>query len=165
MPDPRPAPSDPAGLENRPARESRVWRALLWFFVDKAPTPLMRVLRRAQPGSPFEEFVFVGRRTGKERRLLLALYEIDGAWYVGHPNGTSHWIRNMQAAGGCTVVRRDGSAVRIAASEVEDPALRERILAATGTAPAPAGLIFRAARSHIRAVGRYFLMNPDQASS
>lgn len=140
--------------------QSQWWRLVLHAFLNGAPTSLMREVRRRVPGTPIEEFVIVGRRTGRERRLLLGLFEIDGRWYAGHPNGTSQWIRNLEAAGGCTVVRRDGIPVPVRAIEVTDPVERESVLRATGTQPAPAGPIYRRAQRHIRAVGRYFRLEP-----
>jgi hypothetical protein len=120
----------------------------------------MRALRKRNASLPWEEFAFVGRRSQRERRLLLGLYQIGGAWYIGHPNGTSHWIRNMEAAGGCTVVLRDGTSIRVTPSEVLDPVERERVIRGIGEQPAPAGPIFRGARRHILAVGRYFRLTP-----
>lgn len=142
------------------ARESAVWRAILNAFLHGAPTPFMRFVRRRVPAAPFEEFVFVGRRTGRERRLLIGLFEVDGRWYAGHPNGTSQWVRNLVAAGGCTVIRRDGIPVRVEASEVVDPIERAAVIRKTGMQPAPAGPIYRGAIRHINAVGRYFRLEP-----
>jgi hypothetical protein len=104
--------------------------------------------------------VIVGRRSGEERQLLLGLYDVGGTWYVGHPNGTSQWVRNRVAAGGCTVTRRDGRPVRVSAVEVLDPEERERVVLATGLQPVPAGPIYRGARSHVRAAGRFFRLTP-----
>jgi hypothetical protein len=146
------------------AHESRVWRAILNGFLKSAPEAVMRQVRRRVPKSPIEEFVFVGRRSGKERRMLLGLFEVDGQWYAGHPNGTSQWVRNLEAAGGCTVIRRDGIPIPVRATEVLDPAEREAIILATGRQPAPAGRIYRGASRHIRAVGRYFRLDPAGAT-
>jgi hypothetical protein len=147
------------------ARESRVWRAVLTFFLKAAPAPMMRAVRRHVPDSPIEEFVIVGRRSGRERRMLLGLFDIDGVWYAGHPNGTSQWIRNLEAAGGCTVIRRDGIPVAVRAVEVTDPAEREAVIRKTGTQPAPAGNVYRGGQRHIRAVGRYFRLERIDGSA
>jgi hypothetical protein len=143
-----------------PIRESAFWRAVLTAFLRTAPTSVMRAVRRRVPDAPMEEFVIVGRRSGTERKMLLGLFEVDGRWYAGHPNGTSQWIRNMEAAGGCVVIRRDGVPVPVIATEVTDPAEREAVIGKTATQPAPAGQIYRAAQPHIRAVGRYFRLVP-----
>ena len=87
--------------------------------------------------------------------MLLGLFEVDGRWYAGHPNGTAQWIRNLEAEGGCTVIRRDGIPTRVIATEVTDPRERETVIQATWSQPAPAGLLYRRATPHIRAVGRY----------
>ncbi|HET8786329.1 MAG TPA: hypothetical protein VFM38_11890, partial [Candidatus Limnocylindrales bacterium] len=151
-------PSEPSVVSD--ARESRVWRVVLTVFLRGAPPPLMRAVRRSVPAAPIEEFVIQGRRTGRERRMLLGLFEVDGAWYAGHPNGSSQWVRNLEAAGGCTVIRRDGLPVAVSAVEVAAGAERDAVIRATGRQPAPAGAIYRGARRHIRAVGRYFRLEP-----
>ena len=143
-----------------PARESRLWRAVLNGFLKGAPMPLMRQVRRRVPSAPIEEFLVVGRKSGRERRMLLSLFEVDGRWYAGHPNGTAAWVRNLEAAGGCTVIRRDGVPVAVTAVELAPGAELDRVLAATARQPMPAGLIYRAASRHIRAVGRYFRLEP-----
>ena len=142
------------------ARESAMWRAILNGFLKGAPPSVMRVVRRRVAAAPIEEFLIVGRRSGAEHRLLLGLFEVDGRWYAGHPNGDAQWVRNLVAAGGCTVIRRDGVPVQVTAREVVDPEEREAVIQRTGTQPAPAGLIYRGARQHIRAVGRFFRLVP-----
>lgn len=150
-----------ADVGARPApRSSAFSRALLNAFVKGAPTPLMRTIRQRVKAAPIEEFVIVGRRSGRERHMLLSLFEVDGAWYAGHPNGTSQWIRNLEAAGGCVVIRRDGVATTVAAAEVVDSDELERVIAKASAQPAPAGFIYRATARHIRAVGRYFRLEP-----
>ena len=149
-----------ATREAAAASESRLWRAVLAGFLRSAPVGLMRVVRQKVPAAPIEEFVIRGRRTGRERRMLLGLFEVDGAWYAGSPNGTAQWIRNLEAAGGCTVIRRDGVPVQVLAVEVTDAAERDAVIRRTATQPAPAGNIYRGAQRHIRAVGRYFRLEP-----
>ncbi len=102
----------------------------------------------------------VGRRTGQERRLLLTLLEVDGKWYVGHPNGTSQWVRNLAAAGSCIVVRRGDQRTRATATELSDGPERDAVISATAHQPFPANLVYGAAQGHILAVGRYFRLEP-----
>ena len=146
-------------------RGSRAWRLFLTGFLRGAPTPLMRQVRRRVADAPIEEVIVVGRRTGRERRLLLSLYDVDGRWYVGHPNGSSQWVRNLIAAGECQVVRRDGIPVRVAAEELEPGPERDAVLDASGRQPAPAGFVYRHARRHVDAAGRYFRLTPMQEPS
>ncbi len=146
--------------ETATARASAFWRIFLTGFLRGAPTPVMRQVRRRVPAAPIEEVVIVGRRSGLERRLLLSLYDVDGRWYVGHPNGTSSWVRNLEAAGECVVIRRDGVPVRLAAVELDRGAERDAVLDASGRQPAPAGFVYRRARRHVDATGRYFRLTP-----
>lgn len=102
-----------------------------------------------------------GRRSGRSRATLLTLLSVDGAWYLGHPNGDTDWTRNVEAAG---VVRIDPpaahgnefSVVRLAPGPE-----RDAVIAATRVQqPFPANLIYRAAGRHIAAVGVYFRLVP-----
>jgi hypothetical protein len=156
--------TDVASDQGGGARESAVWRAVLHGFLRSAPEGVMRTIRRKVPDAPIEEFVIRGRHTGRERRMLLGLFEVDGVWYAGSPNGTAQWIRNLEAAGGCTVIRRDGIPVQVSAVEVADADERDAVIRRTGTQPAPAGLIYRGAQRHIRAVGRYFRLEPVETA-
>jgi len=143
-------------------RPSRFWRIVLVFFVDNAPRPLMQLLRRRDPSFPVEELVVIGRRTGRERRILLGLHEVDGRWYVGHPNGDANWVSNLVAAGECVVIRRGHEPVRVSALELPRGPERDAAIDATTRLPDPSGFVFRQANSHIRAVGRYFRLTPIQ---
>ena len=153
-----------SSVEEVEARESALWRAVLNRFLRGAPIGLMRQVRRRVPAAPIEEFVMPGRRTGQERRLLLGLVEVDGRWYAGHPNGTSDWVLNLVAAGGCTVIRRDGIPIQVVAVELPFGPERDAVIRQTGCQPAPAGLIYRRAAGHVAAVGRYFRLEPVAAA-
>ncbi len=70
-----------------------------------------------------------GRRSGRERSVLVGLVRVKGAWYVGHPNGEVAWTANLRDA---------------------------VILATAEQQPFPANLLYRGARRHILSEGRYF---------
>ena len=141
-------------------RESALSRVLLSLFLKSAPPSAMRMVRRRMPEAPLEELVIRGRRTGRERRMLLGFFDVDGGWYVGHPNGTSQWVRNLEAAGGCTVIRRDGIPIEVRAAEVTSGPERDAVIRATAKQPFPAANVYRRTQRHIRAVGRYFRLEP-----
>ena len=145
-------------------RESARWRAVLDRFLKGAPTAVMRLIRKASPTVVFEDVIIVGRRTGKERRLLLGVFDVGGIRYVGHPNGTAQWVRNLEEAGTCVVVWRDGTRVRYTATELAAGNERDAVIRRTSDQPAPAGLIYRGAQHHIQAVGRYFRLEPIEAA-
>lgn len=144
-----------------PARQSRFWRIVLTMMLRGAPTPVMRRVRARDPRVPIEEFIIVGRRTGTERHYLLNHLQVDGGRYVGHPNGSSQWVRNLVAAGGCTMIDRTGAIERLTATEVPDGPERDAVIASTGHMPLPAGLVYGAASRHIRASGRFFRVEPS----
>jgi len=152
--------STAAQLEQADARPSRVWSAVLDLYLRGAPTAIMRFLWLRNPRLPFRELRVVGRRSGRERRLLVNVIEIDGRRFIGHPNGRAQWTLNLAAAGACTLVDRAGAAERVRVVEVSDTSVREAIIAATTQLPAPSGRIYRAAGRHIRAVGRFFELAP-----
>lgn len=139
---------------------SRAWTTGLRVFFKTTPTPVMRLLRRTRPSVPIEELIVVGRRSGRERRLLVVLYDVDGRWYIGHPNGSSQWVRNLAAAGSGVVVQRGDRRTTVNAIELSDGAERDAVIQATSYQPFPAGLVYRAARRHILAAGRYFRLEP-----
>lgn len=138
---------------------SRAWTVFLRVFFRATPTPVMRMVRRI-PSVPIEELVIVGRRTGKERRLLVSVFEVEGRWYIGHPNGSSQWSRNLAAASSAVVVRHGGRRTRVTAVELPDGPERNAAITATSGQPFPANLVYRAARGHILAVGRFFRLDP-----
>ena len=41
-----------------------------------------------------------GRRTARPREVLLGLLTTEGRWYLGHPDGSAAWTRNLDAAVG-----------------------------------------------------------------
>jgi hypothetical protein len=75
------------------------WRRTFKFLLWSAPAPLMRALSRNLSRVPYVDLTIIGRRTGQERHVMVTLFEVDGNWYVGHPNGRSQWVKNLEAAG------------------------------------------------------------------
>jgi hypothetical protein len=138
------------------ARESRFWRIVLTVMLRTAPTGIMRRIRARDPKVPIEEFVIVGRRTGTERHYLLNHLRVDGGRYMGHPNGSSQWVRNLVEAGGCTMIDRNGVTERVRVTELPQGPERDAVIASTAHMPPPAGMVYGAASRHIRAVGRFF---------
>jgi deazaflavin-dependent oxidoreductase (nitroreductase family) len=98
-----------------------------------------------------------GRRTGKERSVLVGLLRVDGAWYVGHPNGEVGWTANLRSARHATVAPRPESPFQVTAVPLEPGPERDAVIMATADQqPFPGNLVYRAARRHILSEGRYF---------
>jgi hypothetical protein len=103
------------------------------------------------------ELFVIGRRSGRERRVLLGLLAVGDRRYLGHANGSAVWMRNLAAArGGRLVV--DGAppialrAERIALGEEHDAVVR----AAGRQHPFPVDVAYRLARASIRHDGVFF---------
>ena len=144
-------------------RASNRWRRALRIeyrlirFVD----PLVRPVYLAAGLADTAELVARGRRTGRRRSVLVGLLELEGRWYVGHPNGEAAWTRNLEAAGGGEILRRGQGPLGVRAVRLADGPERDAAIAATWHEhPFPGNVIYWLARRHIRAVGAYFRLEP-----
>jgi hypothetical protein len=137
---------------------SRLWRAV-FRLVFLTPKPVMRLVMRLVPAAPIKEVRIAGRRTGRERRYLLTVLDIDGRWYIGHPNGRSQWILNLLAVGSAVVVGRDGPVI-VRPVELGEGRERDAAIKATATQPFPAGQVYSGAQDHLRAAAVYIRLDP-----
>ena len=103
-----------------------------------------------------------GRRSGRERSVLVGLIRVKGAWYVGHPNGEVAWTANLRDARASPVgAQRPEASVDVTAIPLPSgPERDEVILATSEQQPFPGNLLYGAARRHILSEGRYFRLEP-----
>lgn len=145
-------------------RGSAAWR-LIWragYRLVRLLDPLIRRGWRAGSSSlrRVVELDVVGRRTGRPRPLIVTSLTVNGALYVGHPNGDVGWTRNVESAGQVRVVSADGSERQMRAMRLQPGPERESVIRATWSQqPFPANLLYSAARGHIRRVGVYFRLD------
>jgi deazaflavin-dependent oxidoreductase (nitroreductase family) len=161
--------TEPAAGGLRP-RRSAVWSVAFRFFyrIIRLLAPFVRsALANDLPGlNGIVEIRSIGRLTGRPRRTLLTLLSHDGAWYVGHPNGSAAWIRNAEAAGWVDVDPPGAQGARHAIRRLPDGPERDAVIRATATQqPFPANLLYRAAQRHIAAVGVYHRLDPIGAAA
>ena len=145
---------------------TRAFRVFYWFTGRMAPV-VRPIVRRVGLGNVVELEV-TGRLTGRRRDVLLGLLQVDGEWYLGHPNGASGWTRNLDAARTAGVVFRKQPSIRIRPALLAPGDERDRVIAATWRQHVfPGSVIYWLARRHIRAVGRYYRVEPirDAATS
>ena len=125
--------------------------------------PLIRsALAMGGPGlDGVVELRYVGRLTGRARRTLVTILDVDGRWYVGHPNGAAGWVRNVEAAGTLEIEPPGAKGSSFEVVKLEPGPERDAVIRATWTQqPFPANLVYRAARRHVAAVGVYHRLEP-----
>ena len=144
-------------------RRSAFWTR--WFPIQyrliRRLDPLVRAWWSRVGLGDTTDLEVVGRRTGRMRHVLVGLLEVDGRWYVGHPNGPVAWTRNLEAARS-GVVRRPGSApVDVLVHPLPAGPERSGAIRATFVQhPFPGNLIYRLAGRHIEAVGAFYRLEP-----
>ncbi len=121
----------------------------------------IRVLTRRYGLGDTVEATIVGPRTGSLRSVLLGLLRVRGDWYVGHPNGVCGWTRALDAAGEATVAAAGLGPVPVRAILLLPGDERAAAINATFRQhPFPGNVIYWLARRHVRAVGRYYRLEP-----
>jgi hypothetical protein len=146
-------------------RASAAWRIVfrVSYRIIRLADPLIRsVVALGWP--PLDGIVRIsvpGRASGRMRRTLLTLLHVEGAWYVGHPNGSAAWTRNAEAAGWVEVDPPRADGPRFAVHRLGPGPERDAVVRATWSQqPFPANLLYRAAARHVAAVGVYFRLEP-----
>jgi deazaflavin-dependent oxidoreductase (nitroreductase family) len=148
-----------------PARRSAIWSSFfrLAYRFLRLIDPLIRSwIAIGGPGlDGVVDLRFAGRRTGRPRRTMVTLLTVDGQWYVGHPNGPTGWIRNVEAAGVVDIEPEGVGGSRYVVHRLMPGPERDAVIRATWTQqPFPADVIYRAARRHVTAVGVYHRLDP-----
>jgi hypothetical protein len=134
-------------------------RALrIFYWVVTRLSPLIRPWVERFGLGNVVELIVPGRRSGRERVVLLGLLRVDGAWYLGHPNGAVNWTRNLDAAGVATLVLpRQPPRIAIGGELLPIGEERRRVISATWHQHVfPGRVIYWLARRHIFEVGRYY---------
>jgi len=154
---PGPAPLRP----RRSAAWSLTWRVA--YRVVRALDPVIRSwIANDLPGlGGIVELGFVGRRSGRPRRVLITLLQHAGQRYVGHPNGEAAWVRNVEASGWVDVEPPGHHGPRFSVHRLGGGSERDAVIRATfRQQPFPANLLYRAAQRHVAAVGVYHRLEP-----
>ena len=142
---------------------SRFWTPTLrlLYWVITRLQPFVRPLAERGGLGNVVKLIVVGRRTGRRRVVLLGLVRVDDGWYLGHPNGPVDWTRNLDAAGGATLILAFQPPIEIRPELLPLGEERRRVIAATWHQHVfPGNLLYWLARRHIFAVGRYYRIEP-----
>jgi hypothetical protein len=145
------------------ARPSEAWSRYLraQYRVISLLAPLVRVWWQGRGLGNVVELRVVGRRTGLPRAVLLGLLRDGDDWFLGHPNGDVAWTLNLEAAGRGELSLRWPGSVAIRVTKLDPGPERDRAILATSQHVFPGNVVYRLARSHIRAVGAYFSVQID----
>src|SRR6185312_15851556 len=108
-----------------------IWRAAYVFA--RRIGPIVRLFNAV--GAPGYERVvelrLVGRRTGRQRPVLVTLIQLGDRWYVGHPNGPRAWLANLAAAESFVVRLPAGGSVDVRGAPLGLGTERDRVISAT----------------------------------
>lgn len=148
----------------------RSTRLALWNAIFRAAYALIRamdpVLRSAWAMGGLgitARLTVPGRISGRERSVLVGLIELDGRWYVGHPNGEVGWTANLRTAGRACIAPLPEIPVLVTAEPLADGPERGAVIRATAQQqPFPANVLYWAAQRHILHEGRYFRLEPSR---
>ena len=143
-------------------------RSVAWFVALRVQYAILRLLDPLIRWAWFSVGIGItsrltvrGRRTGRQRSVLVGLLRVDGAWYVGHPNGEVGWTANLREARRGSIAPRPESSFEVTAVPLEPGPERDAVIVATAEQqPFPGNLVYRAARRHILSEGRYFRLDP-----
>ncbi len=112
----------------RPDVRDRIARR---FFRLVNPLARGMILAGVPTGAPNILLIVLGRRSGLERTMPVAMLDLDGHSYVQATYGAGGWARNLQAAGEATVIQPGGRRSPVHAIEVpsdEAAAILQRVL-------------------------------------
>jgi hypothetical protein len=152
-----------------PARASATWSLVFrvsYRFIRLVDPLVRRLVASRVPGlGRIVEVRTVGRRSGRPRTVLVTMLTVDGRRYVGHPNGSAPWTKNIRAAGWVDVDPPAPAGPRCAAVELPAGPERDAVIRATWRQQTfPANLLYRAATRHVAAVSVYFRLEPESGA-
>ena len=144
-------------------RRSAAWNAVfrVAYAALRVLDPLMRWTWFSIGIGITARLVVRGRRTARQRSVLVGLIRVDGRWYVGHPNGEVGWMRNLASSRSALLAPRPEAPIEVTAIPLEHGEERTAVIVATAEQqPFPGNLLYRGARRHILSEGRYFRLEP-----
>ncbi len=128
-----------------------------WYRTLGRLDPMIeRAWRRAGIGNVVR-VVIIGRRSHQPRAVFLGLLRVGEHTYLGHPDVSCAWTRNLDAAGGGDLEHRDGRRDPFTATLLAPGAERDAVIRATFTQhPFPGGPLYWLFRGNLRANGRFY---------
>ena len=143
------------------------WR---WFFPClygflRLTDPFWRRLTERRGLGNTVEVLVVGRRTGRERGVLVGLLAVGERRYVGHANASAAWLHDLVALGEGRLVVDGAAPLRVHAAQIEPgPEQDAVVIGASHQHPFPVDLAYRLARASIRVDGAFVRLETADGS-
>ncbi|HVQ21885.1 MAG TPA: hypothetical protein VMT36_01310 [Candidatus Saccharimonadia bacterium] len=143
------------------------WR---WFFPFlygflRLTDPFWRRLTEHRGLGNTVELLVVGRRTGRERGVMVGLLVVGGRRYLGHANRSAAWLRNLVDAGEGRLIVDGAAPIQVRAARIEPGAEQDAVVhAASRQHPFPVDVAYRLARASIRVDGVFVRLETADAS-
>ncbi len=143
------------------------WR---WFFPFlygflRVTDPFWRRLTERRGLGNTVELLVIGRRTGRERRVMVGLLAVGERRYLGHANASVAWLHNLVEAGEGRLIVDGAPPIRVRAARIEPGAEQDAVvLAASRQHPFPVDLAYRLARASIRVDGAFIRLDTADGS-
>ncbi|HEY8167781.1 MAG TPA: hypothetical protein VIF84_03630 [Candidatus Limnocylindrales bacterium] len=140
----------------------RLFFPFLYFFLRVTDPFFTRLTERRGLVNSVELRVR-GRRSGRERRLVLGLLAVGDRRYLGHATDRAAWTRNLTAAGEGSLVVDGGAPIHVTATPLVPGEEQDEAVRAGGRQhPFPVDVAYRRARASIRLDGVFFRVeSPD----
>ncbi len=141
-----------------------------WFFPFlygflRLTDPFWRRLTERRGLGNTVELLVVGRRTGRERRVLVGLLGVGERRYVGHANASAAWLHNLVATGEGRLVVDGATPLRVHAARIEPgPEQNAVVIGASRQHPFPVDLAYRLARASILVDGVFVRLETADGS-
>jgi hypothetical protein len=143
------------------------WR---WFFPFlygflRLTDPFWRRLTERRGLGNTVELLVIGRRTGRERRVIVGLLAVGERRYLGHANASAAWLHNLVASGEGRLVVDGAAPLVIHAARIEPGPEQDAVVTgASRQHPFPIDLAYRLARASIRVDGIFVRLETADGS-
>lgn len=111
------------------------------------------------------ELLVIGRRTGRERRVMVGLLAVGERRYVGHANASAAWLHSLVDAGQGRLIVDGAPPMGVHAAPIEPGPEQDAVVrAASSQHPFPVDLAYRLARASIRVDGAFVRLETADGS-
>jgi hypothetical protein len=157
---------DQANPFKRPVHPTGAWAPLWprWYRMIRALDGLLIRLALERGYGNLVLLRVPGRRTGRERRLLLGVLRVGERCYLGHPNGDTSWTLDVRAADRITLESATLPLTSFKTLVLGPGPERDAVVrAAFRQHPFPGNAIYRLAAGHVFEFGVFFRLERSES--